>query len=371
MEAKLIVISGKANKNEVALKLPCTIGRSREADLTIGHPMVSRQHCELSESEGVVLIRDLGSLNGTFVNGERVSESRLDPSAEVTVGPLTFRVDFEYAAPEQAEEVAFEAIDEAGGGQPSASSDVADTADFSGLLKAGKADAPAAKEQEEERGEDTDFFAAIDADSPPAVPSSAGAYDVSEDAAEVEEEKEEEEEEEVEPTPPPPSGAKARISGKGGVKDDRASSAQPVKPRANPDDDYGVASEAEEGDEEESADDDAGEDETVPQKAAGKDNAKKQKKGWWPFAGKGKEKKGAEKPAEEPEDEPAAKAESKPAAKPAAKAAPKPAPKPAVKSKPAKKSDEDLAFEALLDDGDSKGDDSEGGDASLGFLKND
>lgn len=369
MEAKLIVISGKANKNEVALKLPCTIGRSREADLTIGHPMVSRQHCELSESDGEVLIRDLGSLNGTFVNGERVSESRLDPSAEVTVGPLTFRVDFESAAPAEAEDVAFEAVDGESleePAAPAASADVADTADFSDLLNADKAEAPAAKKPAEDSGEDTDFFDAIDADSPPAVPSSAGAYDVGEEEAE--------EEEEAEPTPPPPSGAKARITGKGGVKDDRASSAQPVKPRANAEDDYGVASESAEGDEADEAEDEAADDETVPQKAA-KDDAKKQKKGWWPFAGKGKaEKKGAEKPAEESEEEPAANVEPKPAAKaatkPAAKAASKPAAKtpakPAAKGKPGKKSDEDLAFEALLDDGDS-----ENGDASLGFLKND
>jgi pSer/pThr/pTyr-binding forkhead associated (FHA) protein len=47
MEAKLVITKGKANKAEVKLKLPTTIGRSREADLTIAHPMVSRQHCQL------------------------------------------------------------------------------------------------------------------------------------------------------------------------------------------------------------------------------------------------------------------------------------------------------------------------------------
>lgn len=124
MEAKLIVIRGKANKGEVALSLPTTIGRSRDADLTVAHPMVSRHHCEIFEADGALMVRDLGSLNGTFVNGERVSEAELPPNAEITVGPLTFRAEYEHAGegdlPALDEvpgegEVAFEAVDEAGG----------------------------------------------------------------------------------------------------------------------------------------------------------------------------------------------------------------------------------------------------------------
>ncbi len=50
-EAKLIVVGGKASKRDVALELPTTIGRSRQADLTVAHAMVSRQHCELFEED--------------------------------------------------------------------------------------------------------------------------------------------------------------------------------------------------------------------------------------------------------------------------------------------------------------------------------
>jgi len=97
MNAKLIVVGGKASKSEIALRLPTIIGRSRDADLTVAHAMVSRQHCELYEEGGVLKIRDLGSLNGTFVGKRQVREADLYPNDEFTVGPLTFRVKYRHA----------------------------------------------------------------------------------------------------------------------------------------------------------------------------------------------------------------------------------------------------------------------------------
>jgi hypothetical protein len=96
MQAKLVIVGGKANKRDVLLKLPTVIGRSRQADLTVAHPMVSRRHCELFEVDGLLTVRDLGSLNGTLVGGERIQEAALRPKDEFTVGPLTFRVEYEY-----------------------------------------------------------------------------------------------------------------------------------------------------------------------------------------------------------------------------------------------------------------------------------
>lgn len=98
MEAKLVIVGGKANKRDVRLKLPTVIGRSREADLTVAHPMISRLHCQLTEVDGRLELKDLGSLNGTLVGGERIDgEVVLRPDDEFTVGPLTFRVEYEYA----------------------------------------------------------------------------------------------------------------------------------------------------------------------------------------------------------------------------------------------------------------------------------
>lgn len=95
MLVRLHVIRGKANKNCVTITLPAVIGRSRDADLTVIHPMISRRHCELFEDQGLVKIRDLGSLNGTYVAGEQIQEAFLPPGAVFSLGPLTFRVDYD------------------------------------------------------------------------------------------------------------------------------------------------------------------------------------------------------------------------------------------------------------------------------------
>jgi predicted component of type VI protein secretion system len=97
MDAELIVVKGKASKARIALKLPTVIGRSRKADVTVAHPMVSRRHCEIFEADGLLMVRDLGSMNGTVVTGQRVKESPLPPDAELTVGPLTFRAQYAYS----------------------------------------------------------------------------------------------------------------------------------------------------------------------------------------------------------------------------------------------------------------------------------
>ncbi len=111
MEAKLVILGGKTNKQHVKLKLPTVIGRSRQADLTVAHPMISRRHCELFEADGLVKIKDLGSLNGTYVHGKRIDqEVILRPNDEFTIGPLTFRI--EYEAPEGIPEAPLTPVEE-------------------------------------------------------------------------------------------------------------------------------------------------------------------------------------------------------------------------------------------------------------------
>lgn len=101
MEAFLLVVGGKANKKKIALKLPLMIGRGHDAGLKIAHPMISRHHCELFENDGLLMIRDCGSLNGTLLDGRRIKESPLPPDAEFTIGPLTFRAQYDYAGDRQ------------------------------------------------------------------------------------------------------------------------------------------------------------------------------------------------------------------------------------------------------------------------------
>jgi pSer/pThr/pTyr-binding forkhead associated (FHA) protein len=91
MEAKLVVVGGKAKAEQFALTLPAIVGRSRSADVPLNHPLVSRQHCELFESDGQLMVRDLGSLNGTFVGDARVTDEVLiEPGGHLTIGSVTF-----------------------------------------------------------------------------------------------------------------------------------------------------------------------------------------------------------------------------------------------------------------------------------------
>ena len=97
MRPKLILVAGKADKAEIRLKLPTIVGRTREAGLMIGHKTVSRRHCELFERHGMLFVRDTGSRNGTLVDDVPIKESMLKPGHTLTIGPLTFRADYEPA----------------------------------------------------------------------------------------------------------------------------------------------------------------------------------------------------------------------------------------------------------------------------------
>lgn len=70
----------------------CVIGRDTEADLRIPVGTVSRQHCEVRIEDDEPRVRDLGSSNGTFLNGKRVTESVIDAGDLLRVGPTTFTV---------------------------------------------------------------------------------------------------------------------------------------------------------------------------------------------------------------------------------------------------------------------------------------
>ncbi len=97
MEAKLIVVGGDIGRAEIPLKLPAIIGRSRDATLTLPHPLVSRQHCEIFERDGSLMVRDLGSRNGTYVANEKITEAELPSGELLTIGAVTFRAVYDDA----------------------------------------------------------------------------------------------------------------------------------------------------------------------------------------------------------------------------------------------------------------------------------
>ena len=69
-----------------------TIGRASDADLVLDDPQVSRRHAMLVVRDGALIVRDAGSSNGTFVNGERVTESELTLGDTLAIGPAVLTV---------------------------------------------------------------------------------------------------------------------------------------------------------------------------------------------------------------------------------------------------------------------------------------
>lgn len=92
LNAKLVVVGGDAKANEISLKLPTIIGRGKDVTLTLPHALVSRKHTEIFAEDGWLFVKDLGSLNGTYVNNRRIKEAqKLLPNHLLTLGNVTFR----------------------------------------------------------------------------------------------------------------------------------------------------------------------------------------------------------------------------------------------------------------------------------------
>jgi len=68
------------------------LGRGSNVDMRIRHPTVSRQHAMINNEAGTIEIRDLGSRNGTFVNGEPVIERRLAADDVISLGAQPLRL---------------------------------------------------------------------------------------------------------------------------------------------------------------------------------------------------------------------------------------------------------------------------------------
>lgn len=75
-------------------ELPVTIGRAPEASVRISDRWLSRQHCTIDRLDDALILRDLGSTHGTYVNGQQVVEAILRPGDRISVGLTTFVANF-------------------------------------------------------------------------------------------------------------------------------------------------------------------------------------------------------------------------------------------------------------------------------------
>jgi pSer/pThr/pTyr-binding forkhead associated (FHA) protein len=98
MRAQLVPLDGGAPVEVV--KDLTLVGRKEECDLRLDHKSVSKMHCVLVKTDGLLLLRDLGSTNGTRVNGHRVRRAALMPNDELTIAGYKFKIHFGDAAAE-------------------------------------------------------------------------------------------------------------------------------------------------------------------------------------------------------------------------------------------------------------------------------
>ncbi len=99
MQAKLIpLVQGR----EIVISKDVTIvGRKQGiCDVVIEHPSISKIHCVVARTDGLLFIRDLGSTNGTKVNGQRVLRGAILPGDELAFAKVKFKV---FMGPDDAE----------------------------------------------------------------------------------------------------------------------------------------------------------------------------------------------------------------------------------------------------------------------------
>lgn len=100
MQAALVHVRSDGHQQNVPLKTgKIVVGRLDECQIRIPSAQVSRRHCEITSGPDGVRVRDLGSSNGTIVNGQRVQEAHLRPGDVLSIGPMLFvvRIDGEPA----------------------------------------------------------------------------------------------------------------------------------------------------------------------------------------------------------------------------------------------------------------------------------
>jgi transcriptional regulator with GAF, ATPase, and Fis domain len=87
MSAKLVVLSGALCGEALALNAPQTaIGRDPDNHLSIADQLLSRRHCTVEATADGFLVRDLGSANGTYVNGTAINDCLLQHGDRIRAG---------------------------------------------------------------------------------------------------------------------------------------------------------------------------------------------------------------------------------------------------------------------------------------------
>jgi pSer/pThr/pTyr-binding forkhead associated (FHA) protein len=85
--AILVLRGGEGEGDHYVLSSPLTnIGRHADSDISLDDITVSRRHCEITSENSRFIVRDVGSLNGTYVNQKRVDVIELTQGDELQIG---------------------------------------------------------------------------------------------------------------------------------------------------------------------------------------------------------------------------------------------------------------------------------------------
>ena len=94
---KLIVLE-EGSRSELALERPVvSIGRAVTNDIRLASTLVSRHHCRIESGREGTFVVDLGSANGTLVNGEKITRRLVEPGDKIQIGSVRILLDHEEA----------------------------------------------------------------------------------------------------------------------------------------------------------------------------------------------------------------------------------------------------------------------------------
>jgi pSer/pThr/pTyr-binding forkhead associated (FHA) protein len=98
--AKLVVLTeGLKGRSYDLITVLTTIGRVEDNAFQLAEPSVSSHHCEILLRGNDVVVKDLNSTNGTFINGQPVTETVLKPGQVLRLGQVELRLDGDGAPP--------------------------------------------------------------------------------------------------------------------------------------------------------------------------------------------------------------------------------------------------------------------------------
>ena len=93
MDVVLVMFTADGSRREFPVqKNRVIIGRTNSCGLRVPLSSVSREHCEISIHGDEIVLRDLGSSNGTYHNNLRIQEAEILPGDEISIGPVVFTV---------------------------------------------------------------------------------------------------------------------------------------------------------------------------------------------------------------------------------------------------------------------------------------